>query len=137
MDDLLVGPDGALVRITALDDQTRVDTVYNLTVNRIHTYYTLAGDTNEPLLVHNCSRVFLHAEESLRATGSFSHWSKQPTESIKRSLKPGADELLVVNQRGTILDGNTRSLVLKDRGVNVDQLPAVLQRSGDLPDAFG
>jgi RHS repeat-associated protein len=43
---------GTHVQITAVERWTQQDTVYNLTVADIHTYYVLAGAT--PVLVHNC-----------------------------------------------------------------------------------
>lgn len=49
-DDLLTA-DGRQVPVTALDHRTATLTVHNLTVEDLHTYYTLAGTS--PLLVHN------------------------------------------------------------------------------------
>ncbi len=49
--DLLVGDDGTAIEVTQLDSSTRIAVVHNLTVNRIHTYYVLAGE--ESVLVHN------------------------------------------------------------------------------------
>jgi hypothetical protein len=49
--DLLLAPDGDLLPVGGTRDSTRVQTVYNLTVADIHTYYVLAG--REPVLVHN------------------------------------------------------------------------------------
>ncbi|MFG2961491.1 RHS repeat-associated core domain-containing protein [Streptomyces sp. NPDC048291] len=43
---------GTWVQITAIRRHTEQTTVYNLTVDGLHTYYVLAGTT--PLLVHNC-----------------------------------------------------------------------------------
>jgi hypothetical protein len=51
--DQLLAADGRLVRVVGLrPGSQRVTTAYNLTVDDIHTYYVLAGDT--PVLVHNC-----------------------------------------------------------------------------------
>jgi hypothetical protein len=44
-------PDGTNAQIAAIHRWTRVATVHNLTIEVIHTYYVLAGDT--PVLVHN------------------------------------------------------------------------------------
>ncbi|WP_171908294.1 restriction endonuclease fold toxin [Streptomyces niveus] len=44
--------DGTWVQIAAVAHRAESTTVYNLTVDDIHTYYVLAGET--PVLVHNC-----------------------------------------------------------------------------------
>ncbi|XUL94005.1 RHS repeat-associated core domain-containing protein [Streptomyces galilaeus] len=43
---------GTWVQITAVSHRAEQASVYNLTVDGLHTYYALAGST--PLLVHNC-----------------------------------------------------------------------------------
>ncbi len=43
---------GTWVQITAIRHRTQATSVYNLTVDDLHTYYVLAGTT--PVLVHNC-----------------------------------------------------------------------------------
>lgn len=48
--DQLVGADGSLQAVSGLIDADQTTTVYNLTVDEIHTYY--AGQ--RPVLVHNC-----------------------------------------------------------------------------------
>ncbi|MEU6401428.1 RHS repeat-associated core domain-containing protein [Streptomyces sp. NPDC046985] len=45
-------PDAAPLTITAVRNYHRTSVTYNLTVDRLHTYYVLAGAT--PILVHNC-----------------------------------------------------------------------------------
>ncbi|WP_326557205.1 polymorphic toxin-type HINT domain-containing protein [Micromonospora sp. NBC_01796] len=50
-DDVLT-PDGARVRVIDIAAYGALATVYNLTVEDIHTYYVVAGNT--PVLVHNC-----------------------------------------------------------------------------------
>ncbi|MGW1606209.1 polymorphic toxin-type HINT domain-containing protein, partial [Streptomyces eurythermus] len=47
---------GTRVEIEAVTAWTQQAAVYNLTVDRAHTYYVLAGAT--PVLVHNCGDVF-------------------------------------------------------------------------------
>ncbi|WP_345074806.1 LamG-like jellyroll fold domain-containing protein [Phytohabitans flavus] len=44
--------DGRLVRVAGTHTQTQHATVYNLTVDTLHTYYVVAGD--QSVLVHNC-----------------------------------------------------------------------------------
>ncbi|GAA3883842.1 hypothetical protein GCM10022227_46580 [Streptomyces sedi] len=47
----LTAPDGTTTTVTTLTRHTRASTVHNLTVEGLHTYYVLAGQT--PVLVHN------------------------------------------------------------------------------------
>jgi hypothetical protein len=42
----------ATITVTAIHAFTQPHTMYNLTVDNVHTYYVVAGDT--PVLVHNC-----------------------------------------------------------------------------------
>ncbi|GGK16304.1 hypothetical protein GCM10011583_55250 [Streptomyces camponoticapitis] len=59
---------GTWTQITAVTHHTKSTTVYNLTVNDLHTYHVLAGDT--PVLVHNCG-VYGELDEYGRATGVY------------------------------------------------------------------
>ena len=59
MDEGTPGPDSGLVTIVALHNFTTTDVTYNLTVDGLHTYYVVAGDT--AVLVHNsnCGEIVL------------------------------------------------------------------------------
>jgi RHS repeat-associated protein len=49
----LLTADGDTVAVVGLDhDSARIDVAYDLTVDSLHSYYVLAGET--PVLVHNC-----------------------------------------------------------------------------------
>ena len=48
---------------------------------------------------------------------------KLATETLIESLRPGATGSLKVRPSGTILDGNHRVAVLRERNVDVDSLP--------------
>jgi hypothetical protein len=48
---------------------------------------------------------------------------QQLTDDIASSLRPGAQEPLIVKPDGTIMNGNTRIAVLRSRGCDVDLLP--------------
>ena len=61
-EDQLLAPDGQLRPVAATRTSERVQTVYNLTVADIHTYYVLAGD--EAVLVHNCGRQTLFRSDT-------------------------------------------------------------------------
>ena len=64
----------------------------------------------------------LHDEKTL-VKGTLDYFRKQTTEQIIRSLEPGAVEPLIVNARGTVMQGNHRISVLMERGVDVNSLP--------------
>ncbi|WP_203734089.1 ricin-type beta-trefoil lectin domain protein [Paractinoplanes durhamensis] len=48
----LTGPDGRIQHVTAVRNHTGATVMRDLTVDDIHTYYVIAGNT--PVLVHNC-----------------------------------------------------------------------------------
>ncbi len=52
----LTAADGSSPTVTAVEIHTRQETVYDLTIDTVHTYYVLAGDTS--VLVHNCGVSF-------------------------------------------------------------------------------
>ncbi|HEX5492978.1 MAG TPA: polymorphic toxin-type HINT domain-containing protein, partial [Mycobacteriales bacterium] len=56
--DLLREPDGTWATVLTIRDYHTHTTTYNLTVQDLHTYYVLAGNT--PLLVHNCGTADLY-----------------------------------------------------------------------------
>jgi hypothetical protein len=64
----------------------------------------------------------LHPESSLD-DASLNYWRGRSTAEIIASLSPGSPEALRVKVDGTIMNGNTRVTVLKERGVDVDRLP--------------
>ena len=64
----------------------------------------------------------LHAEKNL-SKASLAYFRKQGTEDIVRSLQPGMVEPLIVNARGTVMQGNHRIFVLMERGFDVNSLP--------------
>ncbi|MFC5182424.1 polymorphic toxin-type HINT domain-containing protein [Actinomadura harenae] len=116
---------GTTVQVAKATPSIRFAAVSNLTIERDHTYYVLAGAT--PVLVHNsgpCDPPLksLHPDSSLDKS-SLDFWGKQDTEDILFSLRPGAKEALRVKPDGTIANGNTRIKVLRDRGYDVDSLP--------------
>jgi hypothetical protein len=81
----------------------------------------------------------LHSAETIKEgnLGAYNYWSSKTTAEIVDSLKPGAvDEAgqsisLLINEDGTILDGNTRALILQERGFDINKLPA------EVHDIFG
>ncbi|SDI16824.1 RHS repeat-associated core domain-containing protein [Sinosporangium album] len=66
----------------------------------------------------------LHPDSSLNKS-SLDYWSKQRTADIVDSLSPRATEPLTAKPDGTIMQGNTRVRILRDRGYDVDSLPRV------------
>jgi RHS repeat-associated protein len=66
----------------------------------------------------------LHSEDAMRGNLSGrNYWEKKSTEEIIESLRPGGRDSLKVKADGTIMDGNTRVQILRERGVDVDSLP--------------
>ncbi|MDT0346324.1 polymorphic toxin-type HINT domain-containing protein [Streptomyces litchfieldiae] len=116
---------GAHTRITTVETQAAWASVYNLTIEGVHTYHVQAGQT--PVLVHNSNECdpplrSLHPDSSLDRS-SLDFWHRQDTEDIVFSLRPGAHEPLIVKPDGTIVNGNTRISVLRSRGYDIDSLP--------------
>jgi hypothetical protein len=51
------------------------------------------------------------------------YWRGRPTDEIVQSLQPGAAEALRVKADGRVLNGNTRLIVLEERGYDGNGLP--------------
>ena len=51
------------------------------------------------------------------------HYARLTTEELLRSLEPGEVGALKTRPDGTVIDGHHRIAVLRERGVDVDQLP--------------
>ena len=71
----------------------------------------------------------LHPDETYetdqKAKRSLEYWRQQSTEEIIQSLEPrvGNQEALAVKPDGVVVQGNTRTKVLEERGVDVNSLP--------------
>ncbi len=68
----------------------------------------------------------IHSDDTILAGSnrfSFDHWSKQATDDIVKSLRPGSVDSLKIKPDGRVFDGNTRIKVLQDRGFDVNSLP--------------
>ena len=50
-------------------------------------------------------------------------YAKLTTEELMQSLEPGQIGALKVRPDGTVIDGHHRITILRERGVDVDQLP--------------
>ena len=66
--DTLLTPDGSRVRVIDVVAYNAIATVHNLTVDDIHTYHVVAGNT--PVLVHNCGDLDDHVRASENAARS-------------------------------------------------------------------
>jgi hypothetical protein len=51
------------------------------------------------------------------------HYARLTTEELIRSLEPGKIGALKTRPDGTVIDGHHRIVILRERGVDVDQLP--------------
>ncbi len=65
---------------------------------------------------------FLHIESSLIDL-KLEYFRKIPTEDLIESLKPEKAGALKTKQDGTIMDGHHRIKILRERGIDVDELP--------------
>ena len=61
----------------------------------------------------------LHSDETIKVGNkvSYEYWSKKTTQEIIDSLKPAQVEPLITKMDGTIMQGNTRTLILHETGV--------------------
>jgi hypothetical protein len=64
----------------------------------------------------------LHPDSSLNA-GKLAQLDKLSTEALRLSLLPGQQDCLKTRPEGTILDGHHRIHILRQRDVDVDDLP--------------
>lgn len=73
--------------------------------------------------IHSAEVYAMDAE----AAASLKYWRTQPTGRIVESLKPGNPESLKTWADGRMMNGNTRTLVLEERGVSIRNLPREVQ----------
>jgi hypothetical protein len=75
----------------------------------------------------------MHSEEVIKSNNlsGYLYWSKQSTQDIIESLKPGSNEPLSVTPDGQIYAGNTRVLILQKRGFDIHSLPYEIYRGED------
>jgi hypothetical protein len=59
----LAALDGSPLRVSTVTSYSATRVMYDLTVDTVHTYYVLAGNT--PVLVHNCGDAAKHSVDSL------------------------------------------------------------------------
>jgi hypothetical protein len=64
----------------------------------------------------------LHLSSAL-SQAKLNHYAKLTTEQLIRSLEPGQVGALKTRPDGTVIDGHHRIVILRERGVDVDQLP--------------
>jgi hypothetical protein len=60
---------------------------------------------------------------SLLSRVKLDQYARLTTAELLKSLAPGEPGSLKVRSDGTILDGHHRIVILRERGVDVDQLP--------------
>ena len=69
----------------------------------------------------------IHSDETIKSSNKsgYDYWSKKSTDEIVKSLRPGQEEPLTVKPDGRIFQGNTRALILQERGFDINTLPRV------------
>jgi hypothetical protein len=78
---------GTRVQVTAIKERIVVQRVHNLTVDGIHTYYVMAGDT--PVLVHNCDPIWTATRNKSSVENAYGHFVKHGGEfdDVQNSLQ--------------------------------------------------
>ena len=74
----------------------------------------------------------LHPESSF-SRAKMDQLSKLTTKQLTASLLPGQPGSLKVRPDGTLIDGHHRLKILRDRGVNIDDLPREILSKEDAP----
>ena len=75
----------------------------------------------------------LHPDDAL-IHGKLEKFERLSTPELVDSLKPGQTGSLKTREDGTVVDGHHRLKILRDRGVDVNQLPRELIPKHDLND---
>ena len=57
------------------------------------------------------------------AKASLDYWRTRPTYEIVASLRPGGKDALITKADGRMMNGNTRTKVLEERGYDINSLP--------------
>jgi RHS repeat-associated protein len=72
--------------------------------------------------------IWLHSKNTIMKDNpdGYNYWNGKSTEDIIDSLGGGSAEPFLVKRDGTIMNGNTRALILQQRGVDVERLPRVI-----------
>ena len=72
--------------------------------------------------MHNPPLQPLHLS-SVLSQAKLNRYAKLTTEELIQSLEPGQIGALKVRPDGSVIDGHHRITILRERGVDVDQLP--------------
>jgi hypothetical protein len=78
----------------------------------------------------------LHPDASL-SPAKLTKYDRLSTPDLIDSLAPGGTESLKVRPDGTVLNGNHRVRILRDRGVDVNRLPRESVSKDDLESDSG
>ena len=70
---------------------------------------------------------------SVLSQAKLNHYARLTTEELIRSLAPGTVGALKTRPDGTVIDGHHRIAILRDRGIEVDQLPREVLAKSAMP----
>jgi RHS repeat-associated protein len=129
----LAGTGGTLIAGVAVVDATAVGVgVAAVGVGTVLMNQNQGGgseNTNQSGSTQNTSPPLrrLHSDETTMSSNlsGYNYWSSRSTQEIIESLRAGTIEPLSVNSRGTVMGGNTRIMILQQRGFDVNSLPRV------------
>jgi hypothetical protein len=65
---------------------------------------------------------------------SYDYWNQKPTKEIVDSLCPRSKEPLIVTPDGRIYQGNVRTLILEQRGYDVNSMPREIYTGSGIPE---
>jgi hypothetical protein len=70
----------------------------------------------------------IHSNDTLKNSNksSYDYLNKMSTKDIVKSLQPGQEESLIVKPDGRVFQGNMRTMILEERGVNINSLPRTI-----------
>ncbi|MBY8853424.1 hypothetical protein K7G98_36410, partial [Saccharothrix sp. MB29] len=107
--------------VTDVERYTHFEPVYDLTVDGVHTYYVLAGET--PILVHNCGSGsapgVLEVSDQVSSTRAFHRCSPSGRGGVEYVFDPVAERLLVGAPKVNLdLEGNPHQQLARSGGLD-------------------
>lgn len=81
--------------------------------------------------------IRIHPESTIMSGSnrfSYDYWKNKSTRELVDSLCPGSESPLTVSPDGRIFNGNVRTLILEQRGYDINSLPREIYNGGGIPE---